>query len=154
MRLELVKDWMSRELITAGPQATLPTLDQLMADNNIRRIPIVENGRLLGIVTYGDVRSAKPSKASSLSMWEMNYLITKLTASEIMTTSPLTVLQDASIGEAASIMLKHRISGLPVVDPQGKLVGIITESDIFRMVVHDWQHAQRDEPKPYAHYDS
>lgn len=154
MRLELVRDWMTREVITAAPDTGLLDADKLMRDHSIRRLPVMENGRLVGIVTYGDVRSARASTATSLSTWEMNYLLSKLTLGEIMTKSPVTVDPDATIGEAAQIMLQQRISGLPVVDEHEKLVGIITESDIFRMVVHDWaRRKEGDSNKPYAHYE-
>ncbi|MBK8899636.1 MAG: CBS domain-containing protein [Anaerolineaceae bacterium] len=154
MRLELVKDWMSREVITAVPSMGLLDADALMRENKIRRLPVVENGRLVGIVTFGDVRGARPSAATSLSTWEMNYLLANLKLGEIMTRQPQTVSPEATIGEAASLMLSHRISGLPVVDGSGQLVGIITESDIFRMVAHQWRQMMEEEsPKPYKHYD-
>jgi acetoin utilization protein AcuB len=98
-----------------------------------------DNGRLIGIVTLGDVRGAQPSPATSLSIWEMNYLLSSLDVARIMTPDPITVNPDQTIGEAARIMLENRISGLPVVEVDGRLVGIITESDIFSMVVlHEW----------------
>ncbi|NJM97549.1 MAG: CBS domain-containing protein [Phormidesmis sp. RL_2_1] len=154
MRLELVKDWMSRDLITAVPNMGLLDADALMRDNNIRRLPVVENGRLVGIVTYGDIREARPSAASSLSTWEMNYLLASLNLAEVMTRQPKSISPEATIGQAADLMLTHRISGLPVVDNRGSLVGIITESDIFRMVAHQWRQAvEEDSPKPYTHYD-
>ncbi|RMD51447.1 MAG: CBS domain-containing protein, partial [Candidatus Thermofonsia bacterium] len=72
MKLELVRDWMSRDVITVTPDTTLPEADQLLIQNTIRRLPVVdENGRLIGIVTYGDIREARPSQAVSLNMWEM-----------------------------------------------------------------------------------
>jgi CBS domain-containing protein len=154
MRLELVKDWMSREVVTAVPTMGLLDADALMRENKIRRLPVVENGRVVGIVTFGDVRGARPSQATSLSTWEMNYLLANLKLSEIMTRQPQTVSPEATIGEAADLMLTHRVSGLPVVDGDGQLVGVITESDIFRMVAHQWRQAMEEEsPKPYKHYD-
>lgn len=153
MKLELVKDWMMRDVITVSPETTLPEADKLLVENTIRRLPVVENGRLVGIVTYGDIRSAKPSHASSLSVWEMNYLITRLKVAEIMTPAPITISQNATIGEAAHLMLQNMVSGLPVVDKDEKLVGIITESDIFRMVVHDWVRSREKAYEPFAHYE-
>lgn len=154
MRLELVKDWMTRDVISITPNTPLAEADRLLVEHTIRRLPVVENGRLVGIVTYGDIRSARPSQASSLSVWEMNHFISRLQAAEIMTPQPITVSQESTIGEAAHIMLQNMISGLPVVDANGTLVGIITESDIFRMVVHDWVHAQGKASEPFAHYGS
>ena len=141
MKQELVKVWMTKNILTATPTTTLPEAHQIMMDNNIRRLPVVEkNGRLIGIVTLGDVRGAQPSEATSLSIWEMNYLLANLKLKKIMTPDPVTVEPDATIGEAARIMLENKVSGLPVVDEDNILVGIITESDIFSMVVlHEWE---------------
>jgi acetoin utilization protein AcuB len=152
MKLELVSDWMTRHVITATPDTTLTEAERLMVTKTIRRLPVVDDGRLVGIVTYGDVRKAQPSAAISLNIWEINYLLAKVRSSEIMTADPVTIYQNATIGEAAQLMLNNMISGLPVVDSQGNLVGIITESDIFRLVVKEWS-GQRPEPvEPYAHY--
>jgi len=93
-----------------------------------------ENGHLVGIVTLGDVREASPSDATSLSIFELNYLLARLTVDKIMTRKVITVTPDTPIYEAARLMLEHKIGGLPVVE-NGRVVGIITESDIFKMVV-------------------
>ncbi len=154
MKLELVRDWMSRNVMTVTPETTLPEADKLMVSKTIRRLPVLENGRLVGIVTYGDIREARPSAATSLSIWELNYLVTRLRVGEMMTRDPITVSQDATIGEAAQLMLRHMIGGLPVIDNRGALVGIITESDIFRMVVRDWmESAKENMVEPFAHYN-
>ncbi len=153
MRLELVKDWMAREVVTAAPGTRLLDADKLMREHGIRRLPVVdEDGRLLGIVTYGDVREARPSGANSLTTWEMNYLLANLTLGEVMSKEPMTITPDAMIGEAASKMLHYRISGLPVVDEENRVIGIITESDIFRLVARDWERLQAESTQPYAHY--
>lgn len=153
MRLELVKDWMSRDVVTAPPALGLLDADALMRKQNIRRLPVVENGRLVGIVTLGDIRGAKPSAATSLTAWELNYLLSNLTVGEVMSQPAHTIAPEATIGEAADTMLTRKISGLPVVDASDKIVGIITESDIFRMVVHNWRQSQEDSPKPFTHYE-
>ena len=140
MKRERVRDWMTADPITVKLNTTLPELHQIMVSEEIRRLPVVDDeGRLLGIVTLGDVRGAQPSPATSFSIWEMNYLLSSLDVEKIMTPDPITVHPDQTIGEAARIMLENRISGLPVTDEEGCLVGIITESDIFSMVVlHEW----------------
>ena len=135
MKQELVKDWMTSGVITAGPNMTLPEAHQLMNENNIRRLPVLDGDRLVGMVTRGDVRGAEPSEATTLSIWEVNYLLAKLKLEHIMTRNPITVSPDATIEKAAKIMLENKVSGLPVIDEQGKQIGIITESDIFRVVV-------------------
>jgi acetoin utilization protein AcuB len=139
MRQELVKDWMSRDVVTISPATTLPEAHRLMTDHQIRRLPVVEDGRLVGIITRGDVRGAEASDATSLNIWELHYLIAKIKVKEIMTHDPITISQDATIGEAARAMLDNKISGLPVVDRQRRMVGIITESDIFRIMVQEWK---------------
>lgn len=138
MKQELVKDWMSHDVINIPRDMTLPEVHQLMTARQIRRLPVVENGHLIGIVTLGDVWRAGPSDAASLSVWEANYVLVNLKAEQIMTRHPITISQEATISEAAQIMLAKKISGLPVVDGENKLVGIITESDIFRTVVQKW----------------
>lgn len=138
MKQELVSDWMTREVITIAPETSVKEAHDLMNKKSIRRLPVVLHGKVLGIVTLGDIRGAEPSKASSLSIWEMNDLLAKLKVSEIMTRNPATIQQTASIGEAAQTMLEKKFSGLPVVDENNHLVGIITESDIFRLVVSEW----------------
>jgi CBS domain-containing protein len=138
MKQDLVKHWMTRSVITITPGTSLPEAHRLMTEKRIRRLPVVDRGKLVGIVTLGDVRGAEPSAASTLSVWEMNNLLAKLTVSEIMTREPVTISQEATISTVAEIMLEKKFSGLPVVDDTGKLVGIITESDIFRLVVREW----------------
>ncbi len=138
MKQELVGDWMTREVITISPDTSLAEAHKLMQEKRIRRLPVVEHDRIVGIVTLGDVRGAEPSQASSLSIWEMNDLLAKLKVAEVMTRHPMTIGQNASIGEAARLMLDHKFSGLPVVDEAVHLVGIITESDIFRLVASEW----------------
>jgi CBS domain-containing protein len=138
MKQDLVKHWMTRDVITITPDTSLHEAHRLMTEKRIRRLPVIDHGKLIGIVTLGDVRSAEPSAASTLSVWEMNNLLAKLKVSEIMTREPTTISQEATISTVAEIMLEKKFSCLPVVDETGKLVGIITESDIFRLVVREW----------------
>lgn len=139
MKQELVKDWMTRNVVTITPDTTLPEAHRLMTEKRVRRLPVVKDDRLVGIITLGDVRGAEPSGATSLSIWELNYLLSQLKIEEIMTHNLITISPNATIGQAAEVMLEHKVSGLPVVDGERKLVGIITESDIFRMVVRAWR---------------
>jgi acetoin utilization protein AcuB len=138
MKQDLVKHWMTRDVITITPDTSLHEAHRLMTEKRIRRLPVVDHGKLVGIVTLGDVRSAEPSTASTLSVWEMNNLLAKLKVAEIMTREPTTISQEATISTVAEIMLEKKFSCLPVVDDKGQLVGIITESDIFRLVVREW----------------
>ncbi len=136
MRHTLVRDWMTANPISIDPKTTLPEANKLMKECHIRRLPVVDHGKLVGIVTLGDVREAQPSDATSLSIFELNYLLAKLTIEKIMTRDPITIAPGATIREAAQVMLDRKIGGLPVVE-EGKLVGIITESDIFRVLVQE-----------------
>ncbi len=136
MHKKLVQDWMTPNPITIQPKTTLPEAHRLMQQSHIRRLPVVHNGRLVGIVTLGDVREASPSDASSLSIYELHYLLAKLTVESIMTREPLTISPQASIRQAAQIMLEHKIGGIPVIEGE-RLVGIITESDIFRVLAQE-----------------
>lgn len=138
MRPTLVREWMTSEPIFATPKMTLPDALHLMKEHGIRRLPICQAGKLIGIVTLGDLRGAQPSEATSLSVFELNYLIGRVTLDQIMTRRPIWVTPTTSVQEAASIMLQRKISGLPVME-KDRLVGIITESDIFRLVVRTWQ---------------
>ncbi len=138
MKNMLVKDWMSKKVITVDPETALPDAHRLMKINHIRRLPVVDKKeKLLGIVTIGDIREASPSDATTLSVWELHYLLSKLTVGKIMTPDPITVRRDTTIRDAAKLMLDNKIGGLPVVDEENKVVGIITESDIFRLLVEE-----------------
>ena len=136
MRRHIVKDWMTANPVTICPNTTLPEANSLMKECGVRRLPVVDNGLLVGIVTLGDIREASPSSATTLSIYELNYLISRLTVAEIMTRDPIAVSADTSVGAAARLMLEHKIGGLPVVDGT-RVVGIITESDIFRLLVSE-----------------
>jgi CBS domain-containing protein len=145
MKTALVRDWMTPNPITVGPELSLPDAWQRMKAHNIRRLLVVDQDHLVGIVTRGDLRGAQPSEATTLSIFELHYLVGRITLAEIMTRHPVTVSPTTTIQEAARLMLQHKVAGLPVVD-EGRVVGIITESDIFRLVVKMWE--QEDEPVP------
>jgi acetoin utilization protein AcuB len=132
MNTQLVRNWMTPNPITITPLTTLPEAQQIMLEHDIRRLPVVRMGKLVGIVTFGDIREAQPSSVSSLSIYELNYLLDRLTANQFMTFDPITVSPDATIRETARLMLEHKV-GLPVVR-NGELVGIITETDFCRLL--------------------
>lgn len=131
-----VKDWMTPNVVTIDAEASIIDADEKMREYGVRRLPVLnKRGKLVGIVTKGDVREASPSDATILSIWEVNYLIAKLKVQRVMTADVTTISLDADIIDAAELMLNKKISGLPVVDADDNLAGIITESDIFRMLV-------------------
>lgn len=133
----LVRNWMTKDVITVGPDTSLLKIGKLMRDNKVRRLPVVdEKGRVIGIISDRDVRDASPSKATTLDMYEMHYLLAELKGASIMTRSPLTVKPTDTVEKAAMIMLDNRIGGLPVVDEAGDLCGIIADHDVFKALVN------------------
>lgn len=130
-----VRDWMTNRVISVSPQTSISSAHQIMKEHGIRRLVVLENEKLVGIITIGDVREASPSDATTLSIWELNYLWAQLTVEKVMTRNVVTITPDRPILDAAEIMLDRKISGLPVVDEAGKVLGMLTESDIFRMLV-------------------
>lgn len=135
-----VADWMTRDPITIAPDASLVTAYELMSENEIRRLPVVEKGEMVGIITLSDVLRAMPGLREDLNT-ETKLSLTDQTVRLTMTWDPVTVDPEDTIQEAAERMLEYQVSGLPVVSG-GRAVGIITESDIFRLVVESWS----DEP--------
>jgi CBS domain-containing protein len=130
-----VRDWMTKPVLTIAPSASISSAHQIMKERGVRRLPVIENNELVGIITIGDVREASPSDATTLSIWELNYLWAQLTVEKIMTRNVISIHEERNILDAAEIMLDQKVSGLPVVDANGRLVGILTESDIFRMLI-------------------
>jgi len=132
-----VRMWMTKDVITVPPDMPIMEARDVMKQHMVRRLPVVQDGRLVGIVTQGDIQEAGPSGATSLSIWELNYLLARITVGEVMT--PLeelvTVSPDEPIEQAALLMRKNKVGGLPVVEDTDTLVGIITESDIFDVLI-------------------
>jgi acetoin utilization protein AcuB len=108
---------------------------QIMKENTIRRLPVMRKGKLVGIVTDRDIKEASPSKATTLDVHELYYLLSELKVKDIMRKNPVTISPEETVEKAAVKMLEHRISGLPVVNEKGNLVGIITQGDIFKVLV-------------------
>lgn len=132
----LVRERMTSPAVTITPDTPFQEALKLMRDKKFRRLPVVDStGKIVGIVSERDMLHASPSPATSLSVWEVNYLLWKLKISDIMTHNVLTLHQDTPIEDAASLMVTHKIGGVPVVDDGGKVVGVITETDIFRAFV-------------------
>ncbi|MGT2832584.1 CBS and ACT domain-containing protein [Streptococcus halotolerans] len=126
-----VKDFMTSRVIYVSPDTTVAHASDKMKSHDLRRLPVIENDRLVGLVTEGTMADATPSKATSLSIYEMNYLLNKTSIRDIMIRDVITVSQDASLEDAIYIMMKHKIGVLPVVD-NDQLYGIITDRDIFK----------------------
>jgi acetoin utilization protein AcuB len=144
MSNEKIRDWMSTDVITIPPDTPLPEAFEMMINEEIRRLPVVEtthDGRqkLIGIVSWGDMREARPTEALTGEADLKHSRWASLTVRDIMTPDPITVRADDLLAQAALAMLANRASGLPVVDEEDHLIGIITESDIFsKIVVDQW----------------
>jgi acetoin utilization protein AcuB len=131
-----VEKWMARKVITLKPSDSLSTAIHLMKEKKIRRIPIVnEAGKLVGIVSDRDLKDVSPSRATTLDIWELHYILDKLKLGDVMTKKPYTVSPETPIEKAALLMMEKKVEGLPVLDGKGQLVGILTEGDVFRALV-------------------
>ena len=135
-----VRELMTGAPITVAPDTAMLDARHLMVKERIRHLLVTEDGKLAGIVTDRDVRLNLPSRATSLSVWEVNHLLTKLTVGEVMTASVITVGPDRHARDAAQLMLDHKIGALPVVDG-GLLIGIVTETDLLRAFVRSADEA-------------
>jgi acetoin utilization protein AcuB len=130
-----VSERMTQPVITALPDMPIQEAMNLMREKDIRRLPVVDSrGRLRGIVSDRDLLHASPSDATSLSVWELNYLLSRVTLKDVMTKSVITLEGDTHIKEAARIMVEKKIHGLPVMDGDD-VVGIITETDLFKVLL-------------------
>jgi acetoin utilization protein AcuB len=130
-----VRNLMSQKLITVSYEDSVLKASKLMKDNRIQHLPVLKQGRLAGIVSDRDLKEAQPSKATTLDIHELYYLLDKLTVGSVMPSRLFTISPDATVEKAAAVMLQHNISALPVVNPQGDLQGIITKGDVFRAFV-------------------
>jgi acetoin utilization protein AcuB len=129
----LVNERMTHNPITVREDTSLYDALKIMRDNKVRRLPVLsKEGRLVGIVSEKDLLYASPSPATSLSVWEINYLTSKITVDDLMTREVITVCEDCPMEEAARIMVDNKIGGLPVMRAD-QLVGIVTETDLFRI---------------------
>jgi len=128
----LVGERMTHPVITISPDLPIAEALDLMKREHIRRTPVVENGALVGIVSDKDLLNASPSPATSLSVWELNYLLSKVKVRDVMTKDVITVTEDTPIEQAARIMADNKIGGLPVLRGND-VVGIITETDLFKI---------------------
>lgn len=132
----LVKDWMSKHVISLDENTSIMKALQVLKEHKIRRIPVTRNGKLVGIVTDRDIKEVTPSKIMALDVHEMYYLLSEMTLKDIMTKDPFTVSPEDTVEYAAALMLENKISGLPVVDEEGYVVGIITQTDISKLFVN------------------
>ena len=131
----LVRNWMSKDLITVEQDLSMMEASQLMREKNVRLLPVIDGkGKLVGIVSDRDLKAASPSKATTLDVHELYYLLSKIKVSEVMNKKVTTIHPDETVEKAAVMMLEKKISGLPVVDEKEDLVGLLTQGDVFRVL--------------------
>ena len=129
----LVRDWMTKEPLVVSPKTSVEEALRTMRKHRVRHLPVVKDGEMLvGIVTQTDLLHASPSPATSLSMWEINFLLAKMQVRDAMTTQVVVVDEECPLEEAALVMAEHKFGCLPVVHGK-RLVGIITETDLFNI---------------------
>lgn len=131
----LIKDWMSTNVITVHVGDTLQHAINVMMDHQISILPVMEDGKLVGIVTDRDLKRASPSSATLLDIQQALYHISRLEVGAIMRAHPITVPLDYTVEETAEVMLQNKISGLPILDDQGEVKGIVTKSDLFKAML-------------------
>lgn len=131
----LVKNWMSKNLITIEEDDSMQHASSIMREQQIRMLPVLKNGKLIGIVSDSDLKRASASDATMLDIHELLYLISKIKVRDIMTKNPISVPVDYTVEETAQILMEHNISGVPVTDGSGAVVGIITRHDIFKILI-------------------
>ncbi len=128
----LVRDWMTPNPITVGPDTAVMDALRIVNERGFRRLPVMKDGRLIGITTRKDLKDAMPSKATTLSVWELNYLLSKLTIAEMMAHPVITAAEGEYMEDAALRMQEHGVGGLPVLNDAGVLTGMITTMDVLR----------------------
>jgi acetoin utilization protein AcuB len=134
-RRQSVRDWMTAPVKTIPAETPISEAYNIMQDCGIRRLPVARDGQLVGIVTLGDLREARATPGGSLGIYDQSDALDRMTVAQAMTAHPFTVPADTPIHVAAGLMLAQKIGCLPVLDAHGEIIGIITESDLFRLLV-------------------
>ena len=131
----IIERRMTKNPVTCSPDMSIQDASDLMAREHVHRLPVLDKGgRLVGVISEKDILKAAPSPASTLSAYETNYLLSKLTVKKIMSRNPVTVTKDTTVEDAATMMVDQDLSCLPVLE-DGKLVGIVSKSDLFKMLL-------------------
>jgi acetoin utilization protein AcuB len=131
----LAKNWMSKNVITVDEKDSMQDAIKHLKEHDIRMLPVMKRGKLAGIITDRDLKRASASDATTLEVHELLYLLSKIKVKDIMTRDVITVPPDFTVEETAQVLQKNRISGAPVVDANGQLVGTITQTDLFRVLI-------------------
>ncbi len=132
----LIKDWMATAVLTVDANTSVMRATRIMKENNIRRLPVLSQGKLIGIVTDRDLKEASPSSTSDMDIHEMYYLLSEMKIKDVMTDKCISLHQDDTLEKAALVMLKEKISGVMILDDENNLVGLLSETDILRGFIH------------------
>lgn len=128
-----IRDIMTRDPISVHPSLDLPEAVRILKEHRIRRLPVTTHERVCGIVTDRDLKEAGPSRANSLDIWDLAFWLSRTTVFEVMKKDVITISPDAPVANAAVLMYRHKIGGMPVVDEANHLVGIVTSTDVLRL---------------------
>jgi acetoin utilization protein AcuB len=131
----LVKNWMSKKVVTVDANDSMEEAMRLMKEKEVQMLPVMKGGKLVGIITDRDLKKASASDATTLEVHELVYLISKIKVKNIMTPDPITIPFNYTVEEAAEILLHNKISGAPVVDGEGKIIGTISKEEIFKVLI-------------------
>jgi acetoin utilization protein AcuB len=132
----IIKDWMTKDVITVDPESSMMRAAKMMKEKGIRRLPVVDDkGKLVGMLSDRDVKEASPSKATTLDVHELYYLLSEIKVKNIMTPHPLTIRDTDTVLKCAAIMHDKKISGLPVLNDKNELVGIMTQNEVYRVLL-------------------
>ncbi|HJW73302.1 MAG TPA: CBS domain-containing protein [Geothrix sp.] len=133
--MNTVATWMTKNPVTIEQEASIIEAIHLMKEKGIRRLPVMHEGRFIGLITERMIKDYTPGKATSLDTWEVHYLLSKTAVKDVMNPKPITVTPDTDLATAAQSILDHKLYGLCVVDARGDLVGIMSVGDMLRAVV-------------------
>jgi len=128
----LIKEWMATSVLTVDANTSVMRATRTMKENNIRRLPVMSHGKLIGVVTDRDLKEASPSSTSDMDIHEMYYLLSEMKVKDVMTDKCISLKQNDTLEKAALVMLKERISGIMILDDDDNLVGLLSETDILR----------------------
>jgi len=131
----LVKNWMSKKIITVDVNDSMQDAMKLLKEHEIRMLPVMKKDKLVGVITDRDLKRASASDATTLEIHELLFLLTKVKVKDLMTKDPITVPPDFTVEETAQVLLNNKISGAPVVDSSGDVVGTITQTDLFQVLI-------------------
>jgi acetoin utilization protein AcuB len=131
----LVRDWMSKDVVTIDEDESMDQAVRILKEKRIKTLPVMKQNKIVGILTDRDLKKASASDATSLDIHELLYLMTKIKVKHIMSKPVITVPDDFTVEETAQVLLENRISGVPVLNPKGEIVGMITQNDLFKVIV-------------------